>query len=92
MLLIDVLSLARVINIPADISELWSSLAIPQGGKIVHVVIDGVGGLPDKQRGGTLQVANTSNLDKLAQKSSCGLLEIVAPGVTPGSGPGHLIS
>ena len=78
-------------NIPADISELWSSLAIPQGGKIVYVVIDGVGGLPDKQRGGTeLQIANTFNLDKLAQKSSCGLLEIVAPGVTPGSGPGHL--
>ncbi len=78
-------------NIPADITEIWENLAIPKGGKIVYVVLDGVGGLPDKERGGTeLQVANTPNLDRLAQKSSCGLLEIVAPGVTPGSGPGHL--
>ena len=78
-------------NIPTDITELWETLAIAPGGKIVYVVLDGVGGLPDKERGGTeLQVANTPNLDKLAQRSSCGLLEIVAPGVTPGSGPGHL--
>lgn len=78
-------------NIPVDITELWESLAIPKGGKIVYVILDGVGGLPDKERGGTeLQVANTPNLDKLAEKSSCGLLEVVAPGVTPGSGPGHL--
>ncbi len=78
-------------NIPADITELWEDLAMPQGGKIVYVVLDGVGGLPDRERGGTeLQVANTPNLDKLAEQSSCGLLEIVAPGVTPGSGPGHL--
>lgn len=78
-------------NIPAEIAELWSSLATPRGGKIVYVVLDGVGGLPDKERGGTeLQVAKTPNLDKLAKRSSCGLLEVVAPGVTPGSGPGHL--
>lgn len=78
-------------NIPTDITELWSDLARPEGGKIVYVVLDGVGGLPDKKRGGTeLQIANTPNLDRLAQQSSCGLLEIVAPGVTPGSGPGHL--
>ena len=78
-------------NIPIDVTELWEGLAKPQGGKIIYVVLDGVGGLPDRERGGTeLQVANTPNLDKLAQESSCGLLEIVAPGVTPGSGPGHL--
>ena len=81
----------KMMNIPADITELWESLAMPKGGKIVYVVLDGVGGLPDRERGGTeLQVANPPNLDKLAQKSSCGLLEIVAPGITPGSGSGHL--
>jgi 2,3-bisphosphoglycerate-independent phosphoglycerate mutase len=78
-------------NIPIDISEIWEDLAIPQGGKIIYVVLDGIGGLPHPNRKGTeLQIARTPNLDKLAQKSSCGLLEIVGPGITPGSGPGHL--
>lgn len=78
-------------TIPLDISEIWENLAIPRGGKIIYVVLDGVGGLPDVNRGGTeLQVAHTPNLDALAKKSSCGLLEIVGPGITPGSGPGHL--
>ncbi|MFE4107172.1 2,3-bisphosphoglycerate-independent phosphoglycerate mutase [Almyronema epifaneia] len=74
-----------------DITEVWEDLAWNQGGKIVYLILDGVGGLPDPQRGGTeLQVAETCNLDQLAKESSCGLLEIVGPGITPGSGPGHL--
>ncbi|MFP4120401.1 MAG: 2,3-bisphosphoglycerate-independent phosphoglycerate mutase [Coleofasciculus sp.] len=74
-----------------DISTVWEDLAWQQGGKIVYLILDGVGGLSDSDKGGTeLQVAQTPNLDKLAQESSCGLLEIVGPGITPGSGPGHL--
>ena len=74
-----------------DITEIWEDLAVPRGGKIVYLVLDGVGGLSDPQRGGTeLQVAHTPHLDALAQQSSCGLLEVVGPGITPGSGPGHL--
>ncbi|MBA3612583.1 MAG: 2,3-bisphosphoglycerate-independent phosphoglycerate mutase [Nitrospirales bacterium] len=76
---------------PQDIAEIWQRLVTPDGGKIVYLILDGLGGLADRQRGGTeLQVANTPNLDDLAGESSCGLLEIVGPGVTPGSGPGHL--
>lgn len=74
-----------------DISEIWEELALPNGGNIIHLVLDGLGGLPDPETGKTeLKAAQTPNLDELAKKSSCGLLEIVGPGITPGSGPGHL--
>jgi len=59
--------------------------------KIVLLVIDGLGGLPDQQTGKTeLEAAHTPNLDALAVKSICGLSEPVGPGITPGSAPGHL--
>ncbi|MCM1983627.1 2,3-bisphosphoglycerate-independent phosphoglycerate mutase [Lyngbya confervoides] len=74
-----------------DITTVWEDLAWEQGGKIVYLILDGLGGLPDPEQGGTeLQVAHTPHLDQLAQSSSCGLLEMVGPGITPGSGPGHL--
>jgi 2,3-bisphosphoglycerate-independent phosphoglycerate mutase len=73
------------------ISQIWEELARSQGGKIVYLVLDGVGGLPHPDHGGTeLQVAQTPNMDALAKESSCGLLDIVGTGITPGSGPGHL--
>ena len=59
--------------------------------KIVLLVIDGLGGLPHPQTGRTeLETANTPNLDKLATKGICGLIDPVSPGITPGSAPGHL--
>jgi 2,3-bisphosphoglycerate-independent phosphoglycerate mutase len=59
--------------------------------KILFVVLDGVGGLPRQPGGPTeLAAASTPNLDALAKQSMLGLQYPVAPGIAPGSGPGHL--
>ncbi len=59
--------------------------------KIILMVIDGLGGLPNPETGKTeLETANTPNLDKLATKGVCGLSDPVGLGITPGSAPGHL--
>jgi len=61
------------------------------GGKIILYVWDGLGGIQAGPDGATeLEAARTPNADRLAAAGTCGLLEPVYPGVTPGSGPGHL--
>lgn len=71
--------------------KMLQELVVPGQTKIVMVVFDGLGGLPMSPKGRTeLESAAKPNLDALAAKSILGLADPVAPGVTPGSGPGHL--
>jgi len=74
-----------------DIQDLTRTLNIKNDAKIVLLVADGLGGLPIRPGGGTeLETASTPNLDELAKGGVCGLMNPVLPGITPGSGPGHL--
>jgi len=69
--------------------EVLQSLAIETDSKLIMTVIDGIGGLP--VRGKTeLEAAKIPNLDRLASKSICGLIDPISYGITPGSGPSHL--
>ena len=71
--------------------DLIKGISTPSPTKIVLLIIDGLGGLPSPKTGKTeLETADTPNLDQLATKGICGLIDPVSPGITPGSTPGHL--
>ena len=59
--------------------------------QIVMVVVDGLGGMPHPDYGKSeLEFADIPILDTLGSTSSVGATIPVAPGITPGSGPGHM--
>jgi 2,3-bisphosphoglycerate-independent phosphoglycerate mutase len=71
--------------------DLMRRLTLNQGGKILLLVMDGLGGLPREQGGPTeLEAAHTPNLDRLAREGSVGLSIPATRGIAPGSGPAHL--
>ncbi len=74
-----------------DTFDLIKGIVVETGSKIIYLVIDGLGGLPETEDGKSeMEKANIPNLDMLAAKSICGMIYPVMPGITPGSGPGHL--
>jgi 2,3-bisphosphoglycerate-independent phosphoglycerate mutase len=75
-----------------NLDSLYSELTLETSAKIVLLVMDGLGDLATADTGYAtpLEAASTPNLDKLTQDAVQGRMTPVAPGITPGSGPGHL--
>ena len=74
-----------------DVHDLTRDLHSRNDSKIVMMVADGLGGLPQTPDGQTeLEAAQTPNLDALAKIGVQGASIPVLPGISPGSGPGHL--
>jgi len=68
--------------------DLMRQLHRSAGGKIVLLVMDGLGGMPIEAGGPTeLEAAHSPNMDRLATEGCLGQIVPVAPGVSPGSGP-----
>jgi 2,3-bisphosphoglycerate-independent phosphoglycerate mutase len=71
--------------------DLIRPLVVSNTTKIVLLSLDGLGGLPRPETGRSeLETARIPHVTALATEAACGLLRHVAPGITPGSGPGHL--
>src|ERR1039457_5564782 len=75
-----------------NIDAVYNSLVVPNNSKLALVVLDGLGDIATQSTGfrTPLEAARTPNLDILAKRSALGRMTPVAPGITPGSGPGHL--
>jgi len=76
-----------------NLDALYSELTLKTNAKLVLAILDGVGDIAIKSQGNMtpLEAARTPNLDALvAQGCAQGRMIPVAPGITPGSGPGHL--
>ena len=75
-----------------NLDALYSELTLNTKAKLALVVMDGLGDLATRQQGylTPLEAAHTPNLDALSKDSAQGRMIPLAPGLTPGSGPGHL--
>jgi 2,3-bisphosphoglycerate-independent phosphoglycerate mutase len=75
-----------------NLDAVYSKLLVKTNAKLVLLVLDGLGDLatggPDSST--PLEAAATPNLDALTRHAAQGRMIPVAPGITPGSGPGHL--
>src|SRR5580658_4063781 len=75
-----------------NLDHLYSHLTIKTNAKLALIVLDGLGDIATKEQNylTPLEAAATPNLDRLAREGAQGRMIPVAPGITPGSGPGHL--
>jgi len=70
--------------------EFIKKLITKNSNKIILMVLDGVGGLPNEFSKTEIETAYTPNFDLIVKDSITGIADPVAMGITPGSGPGHL--
>ncbi|HLH53255.1 MAG TPA: 2,3-bisphosphoglycerate-independent phosphoglycerate mutase [Verrucomicrobiae bacterium] len=75
-----------------NLDAVYSELTLKTKTKLALVVLDGLGDLAirDQNYLTPLEAARTPNLDALSKDSAQGRMIPLAPGLTPGSGPGHL--
>jgi len=75
-----------------NLDTLYSELTLKTKTKLVLLVLDGLGDIATKDQNYTtpLEAATTPILDVITQDAVQGRMTPVAPGITPGSGPGHL--
>src|SRR6202050_5168317 len=75
-----------------NLDHVYSGLTIKTNAKLALVVLDGLGDLATRETNflTPLEAARTPNLDALSKSAAQGRMIPVAPGITPGSGPGHL--
>src|ERR1041384_8219764 len=81
-------NISKIMNLDA----LYSELTLKTNAKLALVVLDGVGDIATREQAHLtpLEAARTPNLDALWKDWAQGRMIPVAPGITPGSGPGHL--
>jgi 2,3-bisphosphoglycerate-independent phosphoglycerate mutase len=75
-----------------NLDALYSELTLKPAAKLALVVLDGLGDVATREQDylTPLEAAVTPNLDGLCKDSAQGRMCPIAPGITPGSGPGHL--
>ena len=70
--------------------DIYKDLIRKNEKKIIMMIFDGLGGCIHPDYDATeLQAANIPVMNSMAAKGSQGLINHVAPGIAPGSGPGH---
>lgn len=75
-----------------NLDDVYAKLTVKTPARLALVVLDGLGDIATRAQNylTPLEAAVTPNLDALSKDSAQGRMIPVAPGISPGSGPGHL--
>ncbi len=76
-----------------NLDNLYAELTLKTNAKLALIVLDGLGDIATASQGEMtpLEAASTPNLDAFVRTGCAqGRMIPIAPGITPGSGPGHL--